>query len=158
MGETPETGQERLILRYLRAAGRLVHFFSTLTACCILFCIVALMSYLNDITRQETFVEKQCFYRADPRGSFHSWSRKTLRHFLCGKGEFNKQQFGSLAFGGRGVGLLHNSANWTVAHKRFDSTKGFPGEGWSNKHPNFKIATWNTRSMTFERFTFTANP
>ena len=38
----------------------------------------------------------------------------------------------------------------------FDSTCGYPGEGpvsdWSNKHPNLSMTTWNTRSLTFERF------
>ena len=34
--------------------------------------------------------------------------------------------------------------------KCFDSTLGFPGEGWSL----FKMATWNTRSLTFERLKY----
>ena len=38
----------------------------------------------------------------------------------------------------------------------FDLSCGYPGEGpvsdWSNKHPNLSMATWNTRSLTFERF------
>jgi len=34
--------------------------------------------------------------------------------------------------------------------KIFDSTLGYPGEGW----PKLSIATWNTRSLTFERFNF----
>ena len=38
----------------------------------------------------------------------------------------------------------------------FDSTCGYPGEGpvseWSSKHPNLSMATWNTRSLTYERF------
>ena len=91
---------------------------------------------------------------AGPRGSFHEPSRSVRRRLLYGKGHFYKQQFGSLAFGGRGVGLLHNARNWSVAHVRFDSTKGFPGEGWSQGHPNFRIGTWNTRSMTRERFAY----
>ena len=45
---------------------------------------------------------------------------------------------------GLGVGLV------------FDLSCGFPGEGpvsdWSKKHPNLSLATWNTRSLTFERF------
>ena len=32
----------------------------------------------------------------------------------------------------------------------FDFTKGFPGEGWVQ----FSVATWNTRSMTYERFNY----
>ena len=34
--------------------------------------------------------------------------------------------------------------------KAFDSTLGFPGEGWQQ----FKVATWNTRSLTAERFQY----
>ena len=36
----------------------------------------------------------------------------------------------------------------------FDTTLGYPGEGWSNKHPNLRMATWNTRSLTFERIQY----
>ena len=36
----------------------------------------------------------------------------------------------------------------------FDSTLGYPGEGWSSKHRNLRLATWNTRSLTFERFKY----
>ena len=61
-------------------------------------------------------------------------------------------------------------------HCPFDSTKGHPGEGWrhagkrktrrellrrkkrkdrwSKQFPNLKIATWNTRSLTVERFDY----
>ena len=42
---------------------------------------------------------------------------------------------------------------------QFNATSGFPGEGpsgknkaWSTKESNLKMATWNTRSLTFERF------
>ena len=66
----------------------------------------------------------------------------------------------SLAFGGRGVGLISKTVK---AHKwKFDSTKGYPGEGpktptpqgWSREHPNLTMAAWNTRSLTFERFEY----
>ena len=43
---------------------------------------------------------------------------------------------------------------------KFNGTLGFPGEGpgnWSKKHPNLSIATWNTRSLTFERFNYCKN-
>ena len=39
----------------------------------------------------------------------------------------------------------------------FDTTLGYPGEGWSNwsnQHPNLRMATWNTRSLTFERIEY----
>ena len=54
----------------------------------------------------------------------------------------------------------------------FDSTLGYPGEGWgsgcsrgkkrgsrkwSNSFENLTMATWNTRSMTVERFTYCKN-
>ena len=41
----------------------------------------------------------------------------------------------------------------------FDQTCGFPGEGpqkkrWSKEIPNFKMTTWNPRSVTQERFEY----
>ena len=36
------------------------------------------------------------------------------------------------------------------SNRSFDSTRGFPGEGW----PKFQLATWNCRSLTFERFEY----
>ena len=59
----------------------------------------------------------------------------------------------SLAFGGRGA-IFRSAGKRKVILREFDSTLGFPGEGWSNTHPNLKIATWNTRSLTFERFDY----
>ena len=56
----------------------------------------------------------------------------------------------SLAFGGRGIGItraLRFSGGKTI---KFDSTLGFPGEGWTQ----LKLATWNTRSLTFERYNY----
>ena len=35
-------------------------------------------------------------------------------------------------------------------YRTFDSTLGYPGEGWEK----LKIATWNTRSLTYERFQY----
>ena len=53
---------------------------------------------------------------------------------------------------------------WTILDNNtaleFDTTLGFPGEGpdaWSNNHPNLTITTWNTRSLTFERFNYCKN-
>ena len=49
---------------------------------------------------------------------------------------------------------------WMVTNsdrRYFDATLGFPGEGpdkWSNKHDNLSMATWNTRSLSFERFNY----
>ena len=36
---------------------------------------------------------------------------------------------------------------------RFDKTLGFPGEGWTG-WSQFKVATWNTHSLTKERFKY----
>ena len=50
---------------------------------------------------------------------------------------------GNLAFGGRGPPRV-------VCGRRtykFDSTLGYPGEGWAK----LTFVTWNTRSLTFER-------
>ena len=54
------------------------------------------------------------------------------------------------AFGGRGPGFYKKRTTGTTAYE-FDSTRGFPGEGWSNNYPLFKLATWNCRSLTYER-------
>ena len=70
------------------------------------------------------------------------------------------------AFGGRGTGLRRKcktQRNETVrklkqcekllqsfSDKTFDSTLGYPGEGWAR----FSMATWNTRSLTFERLKY----
>ena len=53
--------------------------------------------------------------------------------------------FGSLAFGGRGIGICqkHRKQNKTMD---FDSTRGYPGEGWSNEFPDMTMGTWNTCS------------
>ena len=56
------------------------------------------------------------------------------------------------AFGGRGPGILSRTKRSKARHSyEFDSTKGFHGEGWSATFPLLKIATWNCRSLTFER-------
>ena len=55
---------------------------------------------------------------------------------------------GNPAFGGRGPGIVRNKGN--NKNKTFDSTLGFPGEGWAP----LRFATWNTRGLTFQRFKF----
>ena len=65
----------------------------------------------------------------------------------------------SLAFGGRGIGKVHSLARKKFKFRpklklEFDSTRGFPGEGWSSIHKNLTMGTWNTRSLTFERFNY----
>lgn len=46
----------------------------------------------------------------------------------------------------RALGRLKNAGK----NVEFDSTLGYPGEGWDW----LKMATWNTRSLTFERFQY----
>ena len=62
----------------------------------------------------------------------------------------------SLAFGDRGIGMIHKTAKIHVPVREFDSTMDYPGEGptprWSNKFPGLTMAAWNTRNLTFERF------
>ena len=57
---------------------------------------------------------------------------------------------GNPAFGGRGQGIRRKLRG---GNKTFDSTLGFPGEGWAQ----LSMATWNTRSLTFERFHYCKN-
>ena len=57
---------------------------------------------------------------------------------------------GNPAFGGRGQGIRRKLRG---GNKTFDSTLGFPGEGWDQ----LSMATWNTRSLTFERFHYCKN-
>ena len=59
------------------------------------------------------------------------------------------------AFGGRGCGVRHvvrkcKNKGHRATFFNFDSSLGFPGEGWAN----LRLATWNPRSLTFERFNY----
>ena len=58
---------------------------------------------------------------------------------------------GNPAFGGRGPGIRRGMRR-KRKNTNFDSTLGYPGEGWKDKL--LSMATWNTRSLTFERFQF----
>ena len=80
-----------------------------------------------------------------------SWGKKQRIGFYLG----------NLAFGGRGPAYLMCNGkrkDYSESHdpgygnsdREFDSTKGFHGEGWQK----LKIAAWNCRSLTFERFEF----
>ena len=51
------------------------------------------------------------------------------------------------AFGGRGQGIC---LTFRKNGRTFDSTLGFPGEGWNP----LRLATWNTHSLTYERFQY----
>ena len=111
MGAFPKSGQERSQLRCICIAGSLVQLFLFLTIFCIFYVQVSLVPKSvrpSGIQWLEFQAMKLNSLRADPRGAFHETSRSVRRRLLYGKGHFYKQQFGSLAFGGRGVGLLHN--------------------------------------------------
>ena len=54
---------------------------------------------------------------------------------------------GNPAFGGRGQGVRRTLRG---GNKTFDTTLGYPGEGWAQ----LSMATWNTRSLTYERFQY----
>ena len=78
-------------------------------------------------------------------------------HVSCGIRRKCTVFTGNLAFGGRGPELRRglrrkgNNDNCLKAFATlFNATMGFPGEGWDR----FSMATWNTRSLTFERFQF----
>ena len=153
----PVPRQERSVPWCFRIAGRLVNFISFLTVSCFIFAVFSLVpKFKPGITWPETLAEKQrlfhshtCGAHYTPPTSTFATSRQNVR-----KRVHRFQLISSLAFGGRGVGLLHKSNGRKVAHVNFDQTKGFPGEGWSNRHSNFRIATWNTRSMSVERFDY----
>ena len=60
---------------------------------------------------------------------------------------------GNPAFGGRGPGVRRVKKRKTSKKRKgriFDSTRGFPGEGWAQ----LRFATWNTRGLTFQRFKY----
>ena len=60
------------------------------------------------------------------------------------KRKYKRPYYRNLAFGGRGPPYVARG------YRIFDSTLGYPGEGWEK----LKIATWNTRSLTYERFQY----
>ena len=74
--------------------------------------------------------------------SLHTGQNDTIFELRC------------LAFGGRGPGLLSRARNTAHSTYPFDSTRGFPGEGWSIEFPQLKMVTWNCRSLTVERMSY----
>ena len=59
--------------------------------------------------------------------------------------------FGNPAFGGRGVGIQQRHRGRRTATFKFNASLGFPGEGWSAP---LRLTTWNTRGLTYQRFTY----
>ena len=59
---------------------------------------------------------------------------------------------GNPAFGQRGTGIRRAARRKTRANPqyKFDSSLGYPGEGWST----LRFATWNSRGLTYERFKY----
>ena len=66
-----------------------------------------------------------------------------------------------------GVSIIAFGSGLCYLDSTFDKTRGFPGEGpsrprkrskkkkqWSRMEPNFTIAEWNPRSLTFQRFQY----
>ena len=128
----PVPRQERSVPWCLRIAERLINFVSFLTMSCFIFAVFSLVSKFKlDITWQETLYEKQRLFHSRTCYAYYTQptpTSATLRQNVR-KRKRRFQQISSLAFGGRGVGLLHNAKNRKVAHVDFDSTKGFPVEG-----------------------------
>ena len=60
----------------------------------------------------------------------------------------------SPAFGGRGRGVWRTIKLKTSKDGMFDTTLGYPGEGWSAKNKFLSMTTWNTRNITFEWFQY----
>ena len=89
---------------------------------------------------------------ADILTNFGRQQVSRLHFLLFGVRKIRQLVFvGNPAFGGRGTGIRRTLRCGN--NKKFDSTLGFPGEGWAT----LSLATWNTRSLTFERFQFCKN-
>ena len=77
--------------------------------------------------------------------------RNQLRWQTQPKNRAIKCFYGNLAFGGRGPAFRVRKGKGNTSDTReFDSTLGYPGEGWKK----LNITTWNCRSLTFERFEY----
>ena len=156
MGETPN-GQEKTQSQTLPAVISLVRFSLLILASCVIYYIKSLEpGFKPNSNLSELMADRSLFLRQGECDSFRMepnlYSSASLHDVQRIKRP--AQQISSLAFGGRGFGLMHGAKKRGGAHVSFDATKGFPGEGWSKNHSGFKIATWNTRSMTHARFNY----
>ena len=115
---------------------------------CFVFAVFSLVpKFKLGITRPETLVERQRLFHSRTCHANYTKSIPTsVTNRRVRKSRRKFQLIISLAFGGRGVGLLHN--NHKVIHVDFDSAKGFPGEGWSAIHSNFKIGAARSLGLT----------
>ena len=153
MGAIPKPGQERSYSRCFCIAMSLVYFFLFLTAFSAKFCGISPVFEFSDITLAKDAVPKQQLLWWDIQ------SQTDLCMLPSRKKYTGPVWYSNPAFGGRGTGVAHSCVKncRKGAYREFDSTLGFPGEGWSEDHPNLKFATWNTRSLTFERFNYCKN-
>ena len=148
MGAIPKTGQERLLAVHFCLLLKLVCFFLSLTTYNNNY---PLMHINLSITWQNEVVVWQ--------PPFLSWDVNSQSD-LCLLSKRRKPKgpawHSNPAFGGRGCGVTYKSCGKSrkVPKFKFDATLGYPGEGWSKLYANLKIATWNTRSMTYERFNY----
>ena len=75
----------------------------------------------------------------------HAYSNVRNRVSYIRRNKKSKRAYyGNLAFGGRGPPYIVHG------HRAFDATLGYPGEGWQQ----LSFATWNPRSLTYERFQY----
>ena len=118
----PESRSREPSFAMFSIAKSLVRLFLLLTAFFFIFCEISLVpKFKTGITIAEGLAFEQNFFRSDPRGAYDALSRKVRRALLYGHNSV--QQISSLAFGGRGVGLLHSLNGRKVVHVDFDQTK-----------------------------------
>ena len=178
MGVIPNLGQERSKTRCVSNAWRLVSFFLFFAALCFNYESVLLVATSVATNLTERIGANLPLLRRDTMSQSGFLLSQRIR-----KNKFRgSTRIVNPAFGGRGFYMFScrarnsNGPTWDngnavcdvsqqrhsqccvtdrkVVHRAFDGTLGFPGEGWSKDHLNLKIGTWNTRSLTFERFNY----
>ena len=137
MGAIPKLGQERSYSRCFCVAMSLVYFFLFLTAFCAKYCGFSPVSEISDITLAEDATPKQHLLWWDVQ------SRLDLCMLPSRKKYTGLLWHSNTACEGKGAGVVHRCVkNFRKgAYREFDSTLGFPGEGWSEDHPNLKFIT-----------------
>ena len=130
MGETPKS-QEKSLLRTIRPATSLVRFLFYFLTTCVIY-------YVNEIepvfqTRSkltELLAVKPEFLRRGEHDSFRAEPNLYQSAFLHDVRRFKRirQAISSLAFGGRGVGLLHGTQKRKGTHHIGVSRRGMVEE------------------------------
>ena len=148
MGASPKPGQERLFAVPFWMLLKLVCLFLFSTAYCNIYSLVPIN--LGITWQNEVAIWKPPFL------SWEVISQPDLCLIPKRRGPKGPAWHSNPAFGGRGAGVTYKSCGKSrkVPKFSFDATLGFPGEGWSQSHANLKIATWNTRSLTYERVNY----